>query len=83
MTDIDATLEQQIFDVPQRERIPNIQHHDHADDFGRCMKVAKRILKLVHPLRLASEQTVGHLYDSAIQSEDAVDTPPLTAPIAI
>lgn len=33
MTNIYSALEQQVFDVPERERIPHIEHHDHADDF--------------------------------------------------
>ncbi len=31
VADINATLEQQIFDLPQRERITDVHHHREAD----------------------------------------------------
>jgi hypothetical protein len=34
VADIDASLEQQIFDLPQRERIPEVHHHCEADYLG-------------------------------------------------
>ena len=34
VVDIDATLVQQILDVPQRRRESNIHHHRQADDLG-------------------------------------------------
>ena len=34
ITDVDATLEQQVLDLAQRYGIPNITHHRQADHFG-------------------------------------------------
>ena len=32
MTQVNPALEQQIFDIPQRQWEPHIEHHHHADD---------------------------------------------------
>ena len=41
MADVDATLEQQILDIVQRQREPHL-HHDHqGDHLGRRVEVAK------------------------------------------
>jgi len=34
VADINATLEQQVFDLPERQRIVDIQHHREADYGG-------------------------------------------------
>ena len=34
VANIDTALEQQIFDLSQRKRIPDVHHHREADDFG-------------------------------------------------
>jgi hypothetical protein len=34
MADIDPTLEQKIFDLPQRQRIPDVHHHYEANHLG-------------------------------------------------
>jgi hypothetical protein len=34
VANIDPTLEQQIFDLPQRERIADVEHHREADHLG-------------------------------------------------
>jgi hypothetical protein len=39
MADLDAALVQQILDVPQREREPDVHHNRQADDFGRRLEV--------------------------------------------
>ena len=49
MADIDATLEQQILDLAQRQRIADAQHHSEADHLGRTVEITKGIL---HPRRL-------------------------------
>ena len=49
MADIDATLEQQILDLAQRQRIADVQHHSEADHLGRTVEITKGIL---HPRRL-------------------------------
>jgi len=46
VADIDATLEQQILDLPQRERIADENHHRQADHFGRAVEITEGI---VHP----------------------------------
>jgi hypothetical protein len=38
---VDPTLVQQVLDVPERERIADIQHHRQADDLGARLEVAK------------------------------------------
>lgn len=43
VADIDPAFEQQIFDLPQRERIANVHHHREADDLGRTVEIAERI----------------------------------------
>ena len=43
VADIDAALVQQIFDIPQRKRKANIQHHCEADDFGAALKALERV----------------------------------------
>ena len=39
MADVDAPLVQQILDVPERQREPDIQHHRQADDLGAGFEV--------------------------------------------
>ncbi len=39
MTHIDASLVQQVFDIPKRERETDVQHHCKADDLGAGFKV--------------------------------------------
>lgn len=34
VADINTALEQQVLDVPQTQRIPNVHHHNQADDLG-------------------------------------------------
>ncbi len=41
--DIDTTLEQQIFDLPQRQRIADVHHHREADHLGRAVETAEWI----------------------------------------
>ncbi len=41
--DIDTTLEQQIFDLPQRERIADAHHHREADHRGRRVEIMEGI----------------------------------------
>ena len=46
VADIDAAFVQQIFDLPQRKRIPDIHHHSQADDLGRRLEISEGI---AHP----------------------------------
>jgi hypothetical protein len=43
VADIDAAFEQQIFNLPQRQRIANVHHHREADDLGGAVEVPKGI----------------------------------------
>jgi hypothetical protein len=38
VADIDATFKQQIFDLPQRKRIPDVHHHREADYLRRTIE---------------------------------------------
>ena len=42
MAQIDPALEQQVLDVPQRQREPHVHHHDETDHPGRGVELAKR-----------------------------------------
>ena len=35
MADVNAALEQQVFDVAQRQRVADVHHHHEADHLGR------------------------------------------------
>ena len=48
VTNVDPAFEQQILDVTQRQRIPDVQHHCHPDHLGRRVEIAKRIADLAH-----------------------------------
>ena len=39
VADIDATLEQQILDLAQRQRITDVHHHGEADYLGRTVEI--------------------------------------------
>ncbi len=41
--DIDTALEQQIFDLSQRERITDVHHYREADHLRRTVEIAERI----------------------------------------
>ena len=43
MADIDAAFVEQIFDLPQRKRIPDIHHHGQADDLGGRLEISEWI----------------------------------------
>ncbi len=42
MTDVDASLMQQILHIPERQRKPDIEHHRQADDLGAGLEVLER-----------------------------------------
>ena len=56
MADVDAALVQQILDIPEREREPNIHHYRQADDLGARLELTKRAW-CVHPRTL---RPAGH-----------------------
>ena len=45
MTDIDATLEQQIFHLPKRPRITNVHHYREANYLGRTVELTEGIAR--------------------------------------
>ena len=47
MADIDAALDQQIFDLSQRQRVADIHHHREPDDLWRTVEIAEGVLHLV------------------------------------
>ena len=52
MADVDPPLGQQILDVAQRQRVPDVHHDDQTDHFRRAVEISKRIahgLKLPQP----------------------------------
>ena len=49
VADVDATFEQNVFDLAQRKRIADIQHHREANDLGRTVEITAGIS---HRLRL-------------------------------
>ena len=51
MAYIDSVLVQKVFDFPERERKPNVEHHRQADDLGAGFEVFERVA-LFHPKRL-------------------------------
>ena len=63
MADIDAAFVEQIFDLPQRERKPDIHHHSQADDLGRRLEISEGIAhpdtlrNPPHRLKLVSSDT--------------------------
>ena len=52
MADIDIPLEQQVLDLAQRQRVPDIHHHREADDLGRTIEIAEWIS---HPTTLRTD----------------------------
>ncbi len=42
MTHVNASLMQQIFDIPKREREADVQHHRKADDLGAGLEILER-----------------------------------------
>ena len=43
VADVDATFEQNVFNLAQRQRIADVHHHSEANDLGRCLEVLERI----------------------------------------
>ena len=42
MADVDPALEQQVFQIAQRQRIANVHHHHEADHLGRGVETPER-----------------------------------------
>ena len=43
VADIDTPLEQQILDLAQRQRVPDIHHHREAGDLGRTIEITEGV----------------------------------------
>ena len=52
VADVYTPLEQQIFDLPQRQRIADVHHHREADHLGRTVEITEGIF---HPQRLRAK----------------------------
>ena len=61
MTDIDPTLEQQIFVLPQRKRIADVRHQREANYLGRAVETTEWI---AHRRRLRNRTRRLKLYYS-------------------
>ncbi len=42
MAHVDASLVQQVFDIPQRKWKPDVQHHRKTDDLGTGLEIFER-----------------------------------------
>ena len=51
VADIDTAREQQVLDLAQRQRVPDIHHHREANDFWRTIEIAEGVFQ---PLRLGT-----------------------------
>ena len=68
MTDVDAAFVQHILDIPQRQRVSNIQHHGQADDVRRRLDLPERAAPghpktlgdCLSPLRKSSSERAIH-----------------------
>jgi len=67
MADVDATFEQDIFDLAERQRVTDVHHHRETDDLGRTVETAERIS---HPERLCGSlgQLKPDYSDTALSS---------------
>ena len=60
VTDVDAPLEQNILDLPQRQRIADVHNHHEADHLGRAVEITEGIAHRprlrMPPARLGRDQ---------------------------
>ena len=72
MTDFDPAFVQQVFDIPERKRKTNVEHHSEADDLGAGFKVAKG-RAFCHSRRLGrcAARLKRVLSDSALSTDPA------------
>ncbi len=66
VADVDATFEQNVFNLAQRQRIADVQHHREANDLGRAVEITAGIS---HRLKLRnSPSPLKPIYsDNALQ----------------
>ena len=65
VADIDAAFEQQIFNLPQRQRIADVHHHREADHLGRAVEITEGITHQRN-LRTAAPQLKSIWSDTAL-----------------
>ena len=66
VADVDATLGQQVFDLSQRQRVADIQHHRAVDSLRRTVEITKRI---VHRRRLRDLTfQLKHIYSDGMDA---------------
>ena len=71
IADLDAALEQEVFDLSQRQRVSDIQHHREADHFGRTVEITEGIS---HRLRLRnSPSPLKPIYSDGAQRTYRID----------
>jgi len=83
MANVDPALGQQILDVPQRQRLFDVHHHDEADHRRRAVELAERARRLssgfaAHPRRLPLLGTPCHI--RLIAPSDAIPIARRTQP---
>ena len=71
MADIDAALEQNVLDLAQRQRIPDIHHHRQADDFGRRVEITEQIS---HPQRLRTGLAASSQFGLTVPNPELLPT---------
>jgi len=52
MADVDPALEQQVLEVPERQRVLHVHHHHEADHLGRGVEVAEWAGAVMAPAQL-------------------------------
>jgi hypothetical protein len=82
VADLDATLVQNILDIPKRKRKTNIHHDGQTDDLGARLKVAKEAA-FCHPTKLQNRPALLNQFssDSALKWVDWFNNRRLLEPI--
>ena len=78
MADIDAALDQQIFDLSQRQRVADRHHRPEPDDLWRTVEIAEGVLHLV-------KLWMPHLHITPFLSDNtpATATPQVTSALGV
>ena len=68
---IDAAFEQQVLDVAQAQREPDVHHHYQSDHLGRGVEIAERTdgLGAAHARLLPARGSAYHPFDSATRAD--------------
>ena len=68
MADVDAPFVQQVFDLAQRQREPDVEQHRRPDNGWRAVEITERIIDLIRPARLPSPQSLSQFVLAASYS---------------